>query len=103
RPRSGRRLPATAAPAEIVAVQEDDFSCTTAYNRPAYTSKDKLQFWHYLDDQKVSRGGAVDEDYSNQHMSGGNLVFADGHAKWRRYTAIRSSGFGLLPDVADNG
>ena len=72
-------------------------------SRPVDVGGNKFQYWHYLDDQKVSRGGAVDEDYSNQHMGGGNLVFADGHAKWRRYTAIRSSDFGLLPDETDSG
>jgi prepilin-type N-terminal cleavage/methylation domain-containing protein/prepilin-type processing-associated H-X9-DG protein len=100
---TGMGLAAMPAPADIVAFQEDYFSFTTAYNRPAYTSKDKLQWWHYTDDQKVSRGGAVDEDYSNQHMSGGNLVFADGHAKWRRYLSIRSGDYGLLPDETNNG
>jgi prepilin-type processing-associated H-X9-DG protein len=45
----------------------------------------------------------VDEDYSNQHAGGGNLGFADGHARWRRYMAIRSGDFGLLPDETDSG
>jgi prepilin-type processing-associated H-X9-DG protein len=31
-------------------------------------------------------------------MQGGNFVFADGHAKYRRYHALRSGDFGLLPD-----
>jgi prepilin-type N-terminal cleavage/methylation domain-containing protein/prepilin-type processing-associated H-X9-DG protein len=94
---------AMSAPADIVAFQEDYFSFTVAFNRPVDVGGNKFQYWHYLDDQKVSRGGAVDEDYSNQHMSGGNLVFADGHAKWRRYMSIRSSDFGLLPDETNNG
>ena len=34
------------------------------------------------------------------HQGGGNLLFCDGHAKWRQYTAIRSSDFGLKPDQA---
>jgi prepilin-type N-terminal cleavage/methylation domain-containing protein/prepilin-type processing-associated H-X9-DG protein len=99
----GVALAAMSAPADIVAFQEDYFSFTEAFNRPVDVGGNKFQYWHYLDDQKVSRGGALDEDYSNQHMSGGNLVFADGHAKWRRYMAIRSSDFGLIPDEPNNG
>jgi prepilin-type N-terminal cleavage/methylation domain-containing protein/prepilin-type processing-associated H-X9-DG protein len=99
----GLAIAAVPAPADIVALQEDYFSFTVCYNRPADTGGGKFQWWHYLDDQKVSRSGAVDEDYSNQHMNGGNLVFADGHAKWRKYLSIRSSDFGLIPDEPNNG
>jgi prepilin-type processing-associated H-X9-DG protein len=31
-------------------------------------------------------------------MGGGNLVFADGHAKCRSVQALRSRDFGLVPD-----
>jgi len=99
----GVALAAMSAPADVVAFQEDYFSFTEAFNRPADVGGSKFQYWHYLDDQKVSRGGAVDEDYSNQHMNGGNLVFADGHARWRRYMAIHSGDFGLIPDEPNNG
>lgn len=33
--------------------------------------------------------------YSNNHFDGGNLVFADGHAKWRRHDSICAADFGL--------
>lgn len=39
-------------------------------------------------------------NYTNLHMGGGNLLFADGHAKWKKSTAMRSSDFGLTPDHA---
>jgi prepilin-type N-terminal cleavage/methylation domain-containing protein/prepilin-type processing-associated H-X9-DG protein len=100
RPKGLSRAAAT-APADIVAFQEDYFSFTVAFNRPVEVAGGKFQYWHYLDDQAPR--GNKDEDYSNQHMSGGNLVFADGHAKWRRYMSIRSSDFGLLPDEPNNG
>jgi prepilin-type N-terminal cleavage/methylation domain-containing protein/prepilin-type processing-associated H-X9-DG protein len=99
----GMAVAAVPNPADIVALQEDYFSFTVAYNRPADVGGNKFQWWHYLDDQKVSRGGTVDEDYSNQHFAGGNLVYADGHAKWKKYMSIRSSDFGLLPDEPNNG
>ena len=38
------------------------------------------------------------------HFGGGNLVYVDGHAKYRPFRLLRSSDFGLAPDesyVAD--
>ena len=37
---------------------------------------------------------------SNMHFDGGNLLFCDGHVKWRKYTSLRSGEFGLVPDEA---
>lgn len=38
------------------------------------------------------------EDYSNNHYNGGNLLFVDGHVEYKRYTDLRTSDFGLVPD-----
>jgi prepilin-type processing-associated H-X9-DG protein len=38
------------------------------------------------------------ENLSNVHFRGGNLVFADGHAEYRKYKDLRSGHFGLTPD-----
>jgi prepilin-type processing-associated H-X9-DG protein len=38
------------------------------------------------------------ENLSNVHDEGGNLVFVDGHAEYRKYRKLRSSDFGLTPD-----
>jgi prepilin-type N-terminal cleavage/methylation domain-containing protein/prepilin-type processing-associated H-X9-DG protein len=38
------------------------------------------------------------EHLSNVHNEGGNLIYADGHADYRKYYELRSSDFGLLPD-----
>ena len=38
------------------------------------------------------------ENLSNNHNQGGNLIFCDGHAEYRKYWRLRSSDFGLLPD-----
>jgi prepilin-type N-terminal cleavage/methylation domain-containing protein/prepilin-type processing-associated H-X9-DG protein len=40
--------------------------------------------------------------YSNNHQGGGNLIFADGHAKYRSLFSIHSGDFGLTPDRAPN-
>jgi prepilin-type processing-associated H-X9-DG protein len=40
------------------------------------------------------------ERYNNNHSGGGNLLYCDGHAKWKKTVAIRSGDFGLLPNQA---
>src|SRR5205823_10783054 len=37
--------------------------------------------------------------YDTRHNNGANLVFADGHAKWRKKDAILLTEFGLIPKV----
>jgi prepilin-type N-terminal cleavage/methylation domain-containing protein/prepilin-type processing-associated H-X9-DG protein len=99
---AGVPLAIVPSPADIIAFQEGQSSFTTAYNRPYFAGGDKFAAWHYLYSLTGSRGGPFEEGYSNQHMNGGNLVFADGHARWRRYASIRSGEFGLLPDEPNN-
>lgn len=38
------------------------------------------------------------EHLSNVHDEGGNLIFVDGHAEYKKYRELRSGDFGLLPD-----
>jgi prepilin-type processing-associated H-X9-DG protein len=40
--------------------------------------------------------------YSNNHQGGGNLIFADGHARYRTLFSIHSGDFGLTPDRVQN-
>lgn len=41
--------------------------------------------------------------YSGIHFDGGNLLFADGHAKWRKQASICASDFGLLNNTVSTG
>jgi prepilin-type processing-associated H-X9-DG protein len=34
---------------------------------------------------------------TQNHTGGGNLLFVDGHAKWKRWEALRCRDFGLIP------
>jgi prepilin-type N-terminal cleavage/methylation domain-containing protein/prepilin-type processing-associated H-X9-DG protein len=87
----GRSLAVVDRPADIIYLQEHTWRVSHAHLRPASLDKGKTyQAWHY-----VSPAG---EGYSNLHSGGGNLVFVDGHAKYRKYTALRSGDFGLVPD-----
>ena len=38
------------------------------------------------------------ENLCNAHEEGGNLVFVDGHAEYRKYRKLQSGDFGLTPD-----
>ena len=53
-----------------------------AANPPTWT------YWHN------SLSGT--ELFNNIHFEGGNLLFADGHVKWRKYTSLSSQEFGLV-------
>ena len=80
--------------AGIIMMQESIYPLPFSTNRP-FGAGDPVYlgcYWHSVD------GGT--EGYSFLHSGGGNLLFCDGHAKWRRSEQIRSGEFGLLPDVA---
>ena len=49
--------------------------------------------WHYP-------YPGLTEVVDNNHFSGGNLLFIDGHVKWRGFLQLRSGDFGLTPDEA---
>jgi prepilin-type N-terminal cleavage/methylation domain-containing protein/prepilin-type processing-associated H-X9-DG protein len=81
-------------PSEIVFVDENRFKFKVAWLRPqlADAKKNRYQYWHW------DQGPEKMEQYSNTHYGGGNLVFVDGHAKYRPVKLLRSSNFGLTPD-----
>jgi prepilin-type N-terminal cleavage/methylation domain-containing protein/prepilin-type processing-associated H-X9-DG protein len=90
----GRPLSVIPAPSDIIFLDENRFRSHSAALRPGLTDAKKgyYQSWHW------DQGPEKSEQYNSLHSSGGNLVFADGHAKYKAYKAIRSRDFGLLPD-----
>jgi prepilin-type N-terminal cleavage/methylation domain-containing protein/prepilin-type processing-associated H-X9-DG protein len=86
----GRSLAVVDRPADIIYCQELNWRVNRAFMRPVAASATTYTAWHYT--------SPIGEGYSNLHMAGGNFVFADGHAKYRRYKALRSGDFGLVPD-----
>jgi prepilin-type N-terminal cleavage/methylation domain-containing protein/prepilin-type processing-associated H-X9-DG protein len=87
----GRSLAVIDRPGDIVYCHEHNWRVNHAHLRPITQDKGKSYVaWHYI--------SQVGEGYNNIHMQGGNLVFADGHAKYGQYRALHSGMYGLVPD-----
>ena len=82
----GRPLAVVANPADIIFLREHGLSVGTSVLRPARAGNNRYS--------EVNHGS-----YDALHSGGANKLFCDGHAKWGRKDALRSSEFGLMPDV----
>ena len=85
----GRKQSSIPAPSSLVCLQEDLNRWRVAFLRPTLVSGGNYQYWHTLYQGR--------EQYSSRHFNGGNLLFVDGHAEYRRGERIRSGDFGLNP------
>jgi prepilin-type N-terminal cleavage/methylation domain-containing protein/prepilin-type processing-associated H-X9-DG protein len=87
-------------PADIIFLQEYQFYGRTCQERPRRATAGYAN-------PSVAYTGTYTEfnanGYSDRHMQGGNLMFCDGHAKWRKKVAIRFSDFGAGGTTASNG
>ena len=92
----GRKLMAIPNPSEIVFVQETLWDINVCALRPwklnpaVDNSKSDYTWWH----DKQTYGFEL---YSVIHSRGGNLLFTDGHAQYRKAPSLRSREFGLTP------
>lgn len=71
---------------EIIVVQETDVAQSVAYLRPnsyGASTPPPYQYWNWSTN-------------NYNHFEGGNQVYADGHAKWRKQSSICSANYGLL-------
>jgi prepilin-type N-terminal cleavage/methylation domain-containing protein/prepilin-type processing-associated H-X9-DG protein len=80
---AGHPLSAVPAPAEIVYLQEYYYREDDARQLPFLIRGQGYAQWYW--------------DTSENHAGGGNLLFVDGHARWKAQEALRSRDFGLLP------
>ena len=82
-------------PSETIIIQETVRLVSYTALRPAVASdfglcrKEHFTFWHVSNPQKGY------DDYSTVHRRGGNFVFADGHAEYRKAEDLRAFQFGL--------
>jgi prepilin-type N-terminal cleavage/methylation domain-containing protein/prepilin-type processing-associated H-X9-DG protein len=107
----GRSLTDIPRPAAIIVLQEAWSLSNQLWNQPepVNRSQDALEGrikntyheWHMYASRSVHPcyiSWEMREHLSNVHDEGGNLIFADGHAEYRKFEKLRSSDFGLLPD-----
>jgi prepilin-type N-terminal cleavage/methylation domain-containing protein/prepilin-type processing-associated H-X9-DG protein len=90
----GKSLAVIQNPADIVFIHEEKLRSSRARVRPfpVYDASGNIagyQSWNYVD--------STGPYYSVLHMQGGNILFADAHAKYRRGAGMRSGDFGLVP------
>jgi prepilin-type N-terminal cleavage/methylation domain-containing protein/prepilin-type processing-associated H-X9-DG protein len=86
----GRPLAVISRPSETVYMQEYRYWTRVAWLRPACTGNNCSGWCWWGADNSIP-------GYSNVHFGGANFVLADGHAKYKRNSAIRSGDFGLSP------
>jgi len=81
-------------PSEVAIIQETVRLVSYTALRPSYgpsfggCGKGLYTYWHH------SRGPNSDW-YASVHFRGGNLVMSDGHAEYRKASALRAKHFGL--------
>ena len=77
-------LAAITEPSTLIAVQEYSMRAKASYMRPLLVAGSQSTYQSWLTDS-----------FSNVHFEGGNLLFADGHVKWRKHTSICYGEYGL--------
>jgi prepilin-type N-terminal cleavage/methylation domain-containing protein/prepilin-type processing-associated H-X9-DG protein len=93
----GRGIAVVPNPADIIYVHELNNRRCICYLRPRTPDDGKTYRWWYYPNPAVS-ASIPSSNYSTVHQEGGNVVFMDGHAKFRKTLSLRSTDFGLLPD-----
>ena len=93
-----RALSVLPGPADVVFLHETRAVFNDAFMRPICnrgtpcgTPKATYSAWFYQTGADTLATGF----YDNLHTHGGNLLYADGHAKWRPLTSLRAADFGL--------
>ncbi len=87
-----RALPGLSSPSTLIWCHEDADASHQCFARPqpnGSSSSNDYDSWL----NNAIRPGSTGYDWT--HFNGGNLLFCDGHAKWRRQTQIAARDFGL--------
>jgi prepilin-type processing-associated H-X9-DG protein len=107
----GRKFTAIPRAGQIIILQEAWSLSNQLWNQPEPNDRSQAalegripntyQEWHMYaskSNHDCYISTEMREHLSNAHSDGGNLIFADGHAEYRKYYDLRSGDFGLLPN-----
>ena len=107
----GRKITAIPRSASIIILQEAWSLSNQLWNQPEPVDrseaalegqiKNTYREWHMYANKAVHPSylsKELREHLSNVHFEGGNLIFADGHAEYKKHIDLWSSDFGLLPN-----
>jgi prepilin-type N-terminal cleavage/methylation domain-containing protein/prepilin-type processing-associated H-X9-DG protein len=108
----GRKLSVVPRPSTIILMQEAWLLSNQLWNQPEPDDRSEAALegqipttyheWHMWASSATHESflsPTPRENLCNAHTDGGNLVFVDGHCEYKKYRRLRSSDFGLDPDV----
>lgn len=78
------------APSSVLILQEHKQRRNVAYTRPLVVS------WDSSTRVATYQSFVESASYSNNHFDGGNLLYCDGHVKWKKESNVCVSDFGFL-------
>lgn len=84
----GKKLSVVRNPSRIIYLQELNERRSYCFLRPRLLAGG-YNLWH--------NNSVVAETYTRLHDQGGNLLYGDGHADYRKGVSLRSGDFGLIP------
>jgi prepilin-type N-terminal cleavage/methylation domain-containing protein/prepilin-type processing-associated H-X9-DG protein len=94
-----RRLAQVRNSARVVFVQENRHRWNNAWLRPARVGgtprNGVYSMWSWDNPTPRNDGKPWGQEYSSIHEGGGNLLFVDGHAEYRKHKDLRARDFGL--------
>ena len=107
----GRPLTAVPRPSAIILMQEAWSLSHNLWNQPEPNNRSEAaleglvpntyhewHMWASLAESDSFISVRYRENLCNVHDEGGNLVFVDGHAEYKKYRKLQSGDFALLPD-----
>jgi prepilin-type N-terminal cleavage/methylation domain-containing protein/prepilin-type processing-associated H-X9-DG protein len=86
-------------PARTVVVQENYCLMNPVWYEPEGSGNEYTQWHTWTASSSSEWSGTPREHYNNLHEQGGNLIWCDGHAEYRKNTRTSSLDFGLVDNA----